>query len=236
VFSSKSLPIFATLCTLSCGALAQTNIYPPQYFPYPITQSGSYRLTGNLILPAGNPNNNAIEVSAPNVTIDLNGYTIQGTGNCTQSGTSVSCVTSSNAGISSLATSGVLVVRNGIVRGFGTGISIPGTGIVESVRVSNSKTGIRIGTNQIPLGQVSPNRVSDTSVELTEMGIDLGGGFIERVTVSRSGLGINGNGTDRTAVLNSFIVQNTTGMTWAAVRGSRVIGNVSNFGVGAVSY
>jgi hypothetical protein len=42
-------------------------------FPIIISQSGSYRLDSNLILPTST---NAIEISASNVTIDLNGFSI----------------------------------------------------------------------------------------------------------------------------------------------------------------
>jgi hypothetical protein len=42
-------------------------------FPVSITQSGSYRLDGNLTVPAGT---NGIEILASNVFLDLNGFTI----------------------------------------------------------------------------------------------------------------------------------------------------------------
>src|SRR6266850_592227 len=42
-------------------------------FPISITQPGSYRLSGNLTVPAAT---NGIEISASNVTIDLNGFSI----------------------------------------------------------------------------------------------------------------------------------------------------------------
>jgi hypothetical protein len=42
-------------------------------FPISITQSGSYRLAGNLTVPVGT---NGIEISASNVFLDLNGFTI----------------------------------------------------------------------------------------------------------------------------------------------------------------
>ena len=42
-----------------------------------VTNSGSYRLTGNLSAPAGTE---GIDVSANNVTIDLNGFSITGPG------------------------------------------------------------------------------------------------------------------------------------------------------------
>jgi hypothetical protein len=48
-------------------------------FPVTITQPGSYRLMSNLSVPAGL---DGIVITAPNVTIDLNGYTIAGPNTC----------------------------------------------------------------------------------------------------------------------------------------------------------
>src|SRR5882757_8656039 len=42
-------------------------------FPISITQPGSYRLSGNLTVPASTA---GIEISASNVTIDLNGFSL----------------------------------------------------------------------------------------------------------------------------------------------------------------
>src|SRR5438128_5729077 len=43
-------------------------------FPVTLSQPGSYRLSGNLTVP--DANTTAIEVTANNVTIDLNGFSI----------------------------------------------------------------------------------------------------------------------------------------------------------------
>src|SRR3954467_4472230 len=43
-------------------------------FPAILSRAGHYKLNGNLIVPA---QKNAIEVTAPDVTIDLNGFTIR---------------------------------------------------------------------------------------------------------------------------------------------------------------
>ena len=40
-------------------------------FPYHITQPGSYRLSGNLVVPALT---NGIVIAASHVTLDLNGF------------------------------------------------------------------------------------------------------------------------------------------------------------------
>jgi hypothetical protein len=42
-------------------------------FPYVVSQAGSYKLSGNLVVDAGK---NGIEISAPNIFLDLNGFDI----------------------------------------------------------------------------------------------------------------------------------------------------------------
>src|SRR5580704_7633428 len=49
-------------------------------FPVTISQSGSYRLAGNLIVP--DVNTSAIVVTAENVSLDLNGFSIIGPNAC----------------------------------------------------------------------------------------------------------------------------------------------------------
>src|SRR6266436_5075236 len=50
-------------------------------FPVTISLSGSYRLSGNFTVP--NANTTAILITAHNVTIDLNGFSILGPTVCT---------------------------------------------------------------------------------------------------------------------------------------------------------
>ena len=54
-------------------------------FPYHITQSGSYRLSGNHLIA---PNTTAIIISAASVTLDLNGFLIGCSGACSVTGIS----------------------------------------------------------------------------------------------------------------------------------------------------
>jgi hypothetical protein len=86
-------------------------------FPITINASGSYKLTSNLVVPAGT---DAILVTAGNVSIDLNGFSIIGPGNCSGQPASMTCTATGTRGISS-AVSNIhrLSVRNGMVGGFG---------------------------------------------------------------------------------------------------------------------
>lgn len=88
-------------------------------FPVTIGQAGSYRLTGNLEVPSTTAD--GIEVLAEGVTLDLNGFRLEGPGSGSGNG---------------VEGEGDLVVRNGFVRSFGArGIVLTG-GIVEDMVVS----------------------------------------------------------------------------------------------------
>jgi hypothetical protein len=51
----------------------QASVMAQGGFPFKIDESGSYKLSGNLVVPSGS---NGIAISVPNVTIDLNGFSI----------------------------------------------------------------------------------------------------------------------------------------------------------------
>ncbi len=108
--------------------------------------SGSYRLTSNLVLGTGDPG--AIQVDAPFVTIDLNGFNILGLNDCSGTAGAVRCdVQNATIGIVSRATG--TTVRNGGVHGVGShGIALIDHANVESVRVTDaSGDGIQVGSD-----------------------------------------------------------------------------------------
>jgi len=85
-------------------------------FPITLSQRGSYKLTGNLVVPAAT---GAILVTASDVSIDLNGFTITGANTCSGYGATVACKnTGSAAGIEAAAGVTDVQVRNGTVDGF----------------------------------------------------------------------------------------------------------------------
>src|SRR5215831_13467976 len=57
-------------------------------FPVTICKPGSYVLGSNLTVPA---NTDGIDIAVPNVSIDLNGFTVKGPVTCTGVGTTLSC-------------------------------------------------------------------------------------------------------------------------------------------------
>ncbi|MEM9177769.1 MAG: right-handed parallel beta-helix repeat-containing protein [Myxococcota bacterium] len=84
-------------------------------FPVTIGRSGRYRLTSNLVVSS--PGISAIRVDAPDVVLDLNGFSIEGPNVCTGEGETLDCgpIGSAN-GV--FATQENVVVRNGTLRGF----------------------------------------------------------------------------------------------------------------------
>jgi hypothetical protein len=123
-------------------------------FPVTISQSGSYRLAGNLTVP--DANTTAIQITADNVTIDLNGFSIIGPVVCTSS--PAACPPAAKGiGIDAESAPGLsgprgIRVFNGAVRGMGSnGIFITGPGsLIERVTAdSNAGGGILVAGSAI---------------------------------------------------------------------------------------
>jgi hypothetical protein len=96
-------------------------------FPATISQSGSYRLSGNLTVP--NADTTAIQIITDNVTLDLNGFTIKGPTVCTSttiSGPVTSCSPTGLGlgiiarGADSLFLLDNITILNGTIRGMGS--------------------------------------------------------------------------------------------------------------------
>ena len=121
-----------TLIAIACavGAQAQTTIDQDKAlagnvtagdapgFPVTISASGSYKLTSNLVVPSAT---NGIAITASDVTLDLNGYTISGSVVCTGKGLTIACMlpqAGNDKGVR--AYPGVTDVRviNGSIEGF----------------------------------------------------------------------------------------------------------------------
>jgi hypothetical protein len=122
-------------------------------FPVTISEPGSYRLSGNLVVRTATTT--AIEIIADDVTLDLNGFAIIGRpvclapvgGSCVPNGIGVHGVRVDN-----------VTVLNGTIRGLGSrGISLVGIGHrVERVRaMNNGDTGIRVGRGAVVIGNIT---------------------------------------------------------------------------------
>jgi hypothetical protein len=109
-------------------------------FPVTISQPGSYRLMSNLSV--SDPVLSGVQITSPNVTLDLNGFVIQGPINCTGQGSSLTCTSDgmgSNRGHGILvdmpnATGTTVTAHDGAVTGF-AGHGVTGGGGYRSVGV-----------------------------------------------------------------------------------------------------
>lgn len=110
--------------------------------PVTITQDGSYLLTSNLAI--SHQNTSGITVTAPNVTIDLNGFSIIGITVCED--TPLSCSPEgAGVGVSCTTPCENLTARNGSIIGMGShGVFLGKYGRVADLSVtSNGGDGIR---------------------------------------------------------------------------------------------
>jgi len=111
-------------------------------FPVTLSQPGSYKLTGNLTVPMGVK---GIVITADEVTLDLNGFTVKGPSSCTRDNATrvVACSYQSeqSIGIDASASEGA-EVRNGTVKGFGgVGLSLGRLGRYGNLRLTQSRFG-----------------------------------------------------------------------------------------------
>lgn len=183
------------------------NVTPGDAAGYPITISkpGHYVLKGNLAVPYGF---SGIEITAPNVTLDLNGFSIKGTGTCTISIQTavVSCSGASGAvkGVETTMSHAAAKVRNGSIEGFQYGVVLDG-GVVEDLAVRhNGSAGILLGST---FGFT--NRVARVIAELNTTGIRTEGDLITDALVESNTVGIQCDGG---SVVSSRIARNKTGL------------------------
>lgn len=100
------------MALVPCCALAidgqvvinQSTVLAAGGFPYRITQTGSYKLTGNLVVPV---NQVGILISANNVALDLNGFNVQCSADQTNTNPNFGCIASTLSAIHNIA------IRNG---------------------------------------------------------------------------------------------------------------------------
>lgn len=114
------------LVGFSSNVLAQTKFNGKDPFPKKLKKSGSYLQVSNITIPAKSTTSDAVDITASNVTVDLQGYTIMGPG----SGTGV--------GINASGVSNV-TIQNGIIIGMGgPGIILGPNSIMRNVQVINN--------------------------------------------------------------------------------------------------
>lgn len=215
-------------------------------FPVTISQSGSYRLSGNLTVP--DLNTTAIQITADFVTLDLNGFSIVGPAVCT-TGTVTTCP-AAGTGTGVQAGDGLppfprgVRILNGSVRGMGLiGILLNGSGsFVERVMAdSNAGGGISVAgaviqsaaTQNGSFGIIGGTVRDCTSQQNAGDGIILGvNGGVATSNVSAFNGGVGIAVQFGTATANTLLLNQGAGIS-ASCPGS-VVGNtiVTNGAVG----
>lgn len=205
--------------TSTYKTLSEVEPRTPISGPTNIIADGSYYLTGNITGPAGG---DAITISAINVTLDLNGYTITGG----QTGVRIAV----------LSSAGNLTIKNGTIRNTtGSGVfstpalfgspSVPTT--VRNLRLYNiADTGVLLG----PLAVIENVSIAGTAGSTTSAGSNVGAGSrlvdVRIETVAGRGIDAASNSLiDRATVI-------TTGLDGIRVGGSSRIANSSTFDTG----
>lgn len=118
-------------------------------FPVTISKSGSYRLSGNLVVP--DAYSSGIQVVTSNVDIDLNGFGIFGPNYCTGAPIVTGCTYLNGGSGVSAPSSPFVTVRNGTVRGMGgNGLYLAGNSRAEEITAShNGNVGISVHTGVV---------------------------------------------------------------------------------------
>jgi hypothetical protein len=133
---------------------------PAGGFPVKVTKAGSYILTANLLVGVVLPD--AIKVSASNVSINLNGFAINGPSS------------GSGMGIDAVGMTNVTVYNGTITNMGGAGISLGNNGTVQNVRViangvgSGGGDGVDCGTGCLVSGSVIAGNAQGNGLNLTD--------------------------------------------------------------------
>ena len=208
---------FFVVCLLNTVVSAQGMGSIPilqRQVPYTVTKPGSYYLISNLIV--NNPNVTVISIESDNVTIDLNGFSIIGSGK--ESGGLGFAINTPN-------TNSNVLVRNGAVDSFGyVGVHLGGhfNNRAENLRVSNVKScGILVGRSGF---------ITNCQASYCGEGINCGdGSLITNNVLFSNGVGINMSRgypgpVGGVAVIGNSCRLNVTGIT-AQGEGCRIEGN-----------
>ncbi|KNZ34148.1 MAG: hypothetical protein AD742_01705 [Methylibium sp. NZG] len=169
-------------------------------FPVTISQPGRYRLRSDLLVP---PHADGIVITAPDVTLDLNGHRVHGPVRCTHSAVirAVAC----NGRVDSMPRAGIhaaaasrSVIRNGSVSGFaGVGIHHGDSTLIENVEVSGN-AGAGIVGARADASADAPKSAPAVLLRQVLVQYNGGAGFVcDRANVERSSFADNGgNGVE----------------------------------------
>jgi hypothetical protein len=192
VFAAVAIVVSAGLARAVDGTIEinQAKVLANGGFPYAISTSASYRLTGDLT--ESSTTADAIDVSTSDVTIDLNGFSIVGPGGST-----------SGNGISAASATDV-TVENGTITGFGGNAAIR-TGndsIIKNVHASSNGQGIIAGNGSM----ISDSAAHDNSG--TGINCNGSGCNISNNAVYNNATGVSAS--DATTGYGGNVLKNTT--------------------------
>jgi hypothetical protein len=202
--------LFALTVICAGSSFAQTLINGNNIasFPYTITTSGSYKLTSNLTVSA--LGESAIVINAPNVTLDLGGYTISGPLVCTAS----SCNSSASSyGVQSQYAG--VAIQNGFIQGFYT-CAYAYFGRVENISVTSCQNGIYVSR---------ATARHDTATNCSSTGIIALAGVVSESEASNNATGISNL---LSSSINNNVLDNTSYGIYVddgVVTGNTIIGN-----------
>ena len=200
-------------------------------FPIQINAPGSYYLTENVTGVAGK---SGIVINADDVTLDLNGFSLFGGGFSTRG-------ISDNDGFRTN-----LTIRNGVVRGWGTGLGMRFTtrSTFEDLKVTDGApvgNGIDIGSGNDVRRVIS--RYNASGLVIWQVG-DAWGSTVEDSNFSRNGVGIvifannvwvRDSVIDANSVSGIVIGGSSVGSSYNEITDNRITGNGTT-GVAANGY
>ena len=238
VMSIARLTLLLTLAVLATSVQAETiNCTPITSLPAVISTQGLYCLTGNLA--TSQTSGNAIEITANNVTLDLNGWKLGG--QAAGAGTRA-------YGIYSAAVN--VTVKNGIVRGFYIGIELDGRGaVVQDILVDQNPymgiyvfgQGAVVEHNQVvdTGGSTYTTNMAATGIRADGPGSTVSNNMVSGLTAtgSEDELGIvvyGGNSTVRDNVISDTATPTGGGNSFGILQTESIVTNntVSNFVTG----
>lgn len=159
-------------------------------FPVTLSQPGSYKLTSNLFVPEGSM---GVHITAANITLDLNGFSIIGPSTCTRvyNTKAVTCsYTGSFAGVGVAHNAPGARVRGGTVKGFQAGVSSYASASVEDITATFNMQGVSISGNAGMSFRLSGINASYNATNGIDTGTTIG--TIERSQSNQNGgKGIN---------------------------------------------
>lgn len=159
-------------------------------YPVTLSQSGSYRLTGNLTLPDADATGIVVTVPTVHASVDLNGFSIQGPNSCSVV-SGVTC-TANGSGVGVDIWGSDIRVRNGVISGTGAdAVNARGSGaIIENLVIDNAGGyGISAGGQASIVRGNAIHTVLSDGIRTTNYGMLVDG----NVVYGTGGVGINAN-------------------------------------------